>query len=120
MLLREGVEAEQVGFCLEQQACHLRRSGHEPLGHLGKALTGLGARGGGEDLADRRGDHRLLGLVSVPQHVAQEVHRAALPRAADHLADRGPEPCVGIRDTEAHAGEAAGPERAQELAPEGL
>ena len=54
------------------------------------------------------------------EHVAQEVHRAALPRAAEDLANRGPEPVVAVRDAEADAAQAAGPQRPEELAPERL
>ena len=40
--------------------------------------------------------------------------------AAEHLGDRGPQALVGVGDAELRPGEAAGPEAAQELAPEGL
>ncbi len=53
----------------------------EPLARLGGVL-------GGEDLADGRRDHRLLALRAVAEHVAEEVHGAALPGAAEHLGDR--------------------------------
>ena len=88
--------------------------------HAGQALAGLGGVVGGEDLADGGGDHRLLGLAAVAQHVAQEVHGAALPGAAQHLGDGRLQALVGIGDAERHAGQAAGPQAAQELAPEGL
>jgi hypothetical protein len=73
-----------------------------------------------KELADGAGDQRLLGLGDVAEHVAREVHRAALPGAAEDLADRAPEPLVRVGDTQPDAVQAAGPQRAQELAPERL
>src|SRR5215208_3912612 len=66
-------------------AGRLRRDGLDPLDDLGEALASLIAGAGGEDAADRGGDHRLLALGAVAEHVAQEMHRAALPGAAEHL-----------------------------------
>ena len=53
-------------------------------------------------------------------HVAEEVHGAPLPGAAEHLGDGLLQTLVGVGDAEPHAIEAAGHEAAQELAPEGL
>ena len=58
--------------------------------------------------------------MHVALHVAQEVHGAALPGAAEHLGDRLLQALVGVGDAEPHAVQAAGQETAQELAPEGL
>jgi hypothetical protein len=38
----------------------------------------------------------LLGLCDVAEHVAQEVHRAALPGNPEHLGDGGLEARVGV------------------------
>ena len=62
----------------------------------------------------------LLGLCDVAEHVAQEVHRAALPGDPENLGDRRLEAGVGIRDAEAHSGQPASAQGAQELAPEAL
>ena len=56
----------------------------------------------------------------MPLHVAGEMHRAALPGAAEHLGDSFLQAHMSIRDTQKHPGKAPGDERAQELAPEGL
>ena len=53
-------------------------------------------------------------------HVADEVRRAALPGAGKHPLDRVPQAFVLVRDGQAHAPKPAGPQRAQELDPEGL
>ena len=54
------------------------------------------------------------------EHVAHEVHPAALPGCADeHRADRLLEPEVVVADHELHAGEAAGAQTLQERGPEG-
>ena len=52
------------------------------------------------------------------ERLAQEVDAAALPGAAEHLADRLLEAGVGVGDDQLHAGEAALDEAAQEAAPE--
>jgi hypothetical protein len=44
--------------------------GTQLVGDLAEPLPRFGGRGGGEDLADRCGDHRLLGLGDVAEHVA--------------------------------------------------
>ena len=52
--------------------------------------------------------------------VAQEVHGAALPGAAEHLRDRGLQPGVGVGDRELDADQAALDQAAQEVGPERL
>jgi hypothetical protein len=56
----------------------------------------------------------------VAEHVSEEVHGAALPGHAEHLADRGLEALMGVGDAQQHAAEAAGDEAAEEVAPEAL
>jgi hypothetical protein len=73
----------------------------------------------GEHGADVGRDHVGLGLGDLGQHVAQEVHPAALPgRALQHGGDRGLEPGVGVGDDQLDAVQAAGAQVAQELGPE--
>jgi hypothetical protein len=120
VLPRQFIEGQQLGFGGLQEPGHLRRDGLEPVDHLDQPLAGLGEAGGLEDPADGGGDHGLLGLGHVAQHVAQEVDRAPLPRAAEHLGDRLPQTIVGVRDAQAHALESAGAQAAEELAPERL
>jgi hypothetical protein len=54
----------------------------------------------------------------VPEHLAQEVDAAALPRTAEHLADRFLRAGVRVGDHELHAGQAALDQRAEDRAPE--
>jgi hypothetical protein len=49
-----------------------------------------------EDRSDQRGQQAVLVAAGVAETVAQEVHRAALPGAAEHLRDRRLEPGVGV------------------------
>ena len=56
----------------------------------------------------------------MPERLAQEVDRAALPGSAEHLSDRLLQALVRVGDDEAHAGEAALDERTEEVAPERL
>jgi hypothetical protein len=44
----------------------------------------------------------LLVFADVPERLAQEVHRAALPGAAQHLGDRLLEAGVSIGDDQLH------------------
>jgi hypothetical protein len=69
----------------------------------GECLAGGGAIRRGEDLLERASDHRL-GLLGVAEHVADEVHRAALPLRAEHLTDRVSKSLVGIADRQTHCG----------------
>jgi hypothetical protein len=56
----------------------------------------------------------------VAEHVPEEVHRASLPRTAEHLGDRLAEAVVGVRDAQAHTLESAGAQATEELPPERL
>jgi hypothetical protein len=60
--------------------------GAELVGDLAEPLASLSGRGGGEDLADRAGDQRLLRSWDVAEHVAQEMDGAALPGQPNTLA----------------------------------
>jgi hypothetical protein len=62
--------------------------------------------GCGEDLLERASHHRL------GEHVAYEVHTAALPLRSQHLADGVLESLVGVAEDELHAAQAACHERA--------
>jgi hypothetical protein len=62
----------------------------------------------------------LLVLADVAERLAQEVDRAALPGASEHLRDRLLQPGVGVRDDQLHAAQTALDQRAQERAPERL
>jgi len=56
----------------------------------------------------------------MPERLAEEVHRAALPRAAEHLRDRGLEPGVRVGDDQLHPRQATLDQAAEEAAPEGF
>ncbi len=84
----EGVEGEQVLFGVLEQRGDLRRRRGKAVDHLADPLAGLLARVGVEDLAQRGGDEPALRGTAVLMHVADEVDRAALPRAGEHPRDR--------------------------------
>ena len=63
---------------------------------LGEPVARLGERAGVEDRPDQRGQQVVLVAACVPEAVPQEVHRAALPGAAEHLRDGRLEPGVGV------------------------
>ena len=74
-----------------------------------------------EHRPQRGRDDVLVAFGDAGQDVAGEVHSAALPRRALHgLADRGFQAFVGVGDHEAHPGEPATAQRAEELGPERL
>jgi hypothetical protein len=79
-------------------------------------VAGVGA----EDRPDQRRQHRLLLFAGVAERLAQEVDGAALPGAAEHLADRVLQTLVRVRDDQLYAGETALDQAAEELAPERL
>jgi hypothetical protein len=78
------------------------------------------ARLGVEDRSDQRGEHRLLLLARVPERLAEEMDGAALPRRAEHLADRVLQSFVRVGDDQLHAGQATLDQAAEEVAPERL
>jgi hypothetical protein len=114
------VERQQLGLGGLQQPSHLWCGGLQAVDDLGQPLAGLGEAGGLEDPTDGGGDHGLLGLGDVAEHVPQEVDGAALPWAAQDRGDRGLEPLVGVGDAQPNTLEAAGAQAAEELAPERL
>jgi len=80
----------------------------------------VGGVGLGEHGAHRGSDHLGGGFGHPGQHVAHEVHPAALPaRPDEHAGDRLLEAEMVVADDELHAGEPPGPQRAQERRPEG-
>jgi hypothetical protein len=74
----------------------------ELVDDLAQTIARLGGRGGGEDAADRARHQWLLGPGDVAEHVTQEMDGAALPPAAEHLADRGLEAGVGVGNDQLH------------------
>jgi hypothetical protein len=68
----------------------------ELVDDLAEALARFVVVGGVEELADRARNQWLLGLADVPEHVAGEVHGAALPWAAEDLRDRVLEALVRV------------------------
>ena len=120
VLLREAHVGEHVGLGLVHQRGELRDLGAELVGDL--APLGPGGVGVvlGEGGGDEGGDDAAALFAGMGQHVAHEVHAAALPGGVQHLGDRGLQPFMGVRDHQLDAAQAAPGELAQELGPEGL
>ena len=76
---------------------------------LTKPSPRLGGGGSNEDLADRARHQRLLRPADVAEHVAEEVDGAALPAAAQHLADRVLQALMGVGDAQLDAIQPTGP-----------
>ena len=73
----------------------------------------------GEDCADRGSHHLAVALRDAGEHVAHEVHPAALPgRTEQHRTDRLLQPGVGVGDDQLGAGQPTSLQGAQERRPE--
>jgi hypothetical protein len=120
VLGREGVEGQHVGLCVLEQRGDLRQPALELLDGVTQPPARLIAVEGGEDRADDRAQRVVLIATDMTAQVAQEVHRAALPRRPEDLGEGRLQPRVGVGDRELDADQPAGDERAQELAPECL
>ena len=62
----------------------------------------------------------MLVLTAMTSQVAQEVHRAALPRRAEDPCDRGLQAGMRVTDRQLHANQTARYEASEELGPERL
>jgi hypothetical protein len=71
-------------------------------------------------LAQRRGDHTLLGLGDIGEGIAHPMHAAALPAGAKHPADRRFEPLMSVGDHQLDAAQAASRQALQKRRPERL
>src|SRR6202035_2922188 len=105
-------------FGFFEESADLRRDWLETADDQGRSITSLGTVLGVEDLAQRGGDQAALVAAAVREHVAHEVHGAALPAAAKDPLDRGLQSLVLVGRGELDAAQAALLERAQELDPE--
>jgi hypothetical protein len=94
---RRGVPEILSGDFLDDfQLGDLGRDRRQALEHRADALARLIVVLGVEDLAQRGRHQRALAGSAMLVHVANEVNRAALPRAAEHPGDRAPESLVGV------------------------
>ena len=75
------VEGDQVLLGVLEQPADLRRDRLQALEDVADALAGLVAVFGVEHFPQRGGDQAALVAAAVGEHVSDEVHRAALPRA---------------------------------------
>jgi hypothetical protein len=90
VLAEQLVEGQQLGLGGLQQGCDLGCGRGQLVDHLDQPRAGLSEAGGLEDAADRRGDHGLLGLADMAEHVAQE-EELAPERLSLGLADVDPQ-----------------------------
>ena len=118
VLLGEGGEGQDVGRGADQHVGRVGEALGELLDHPGVLGQDLFVVGLLEDRADERGHHGLGGLGHPGQHVAHEVHPAALPGGAgEHRGNGVDEAGVGVRDHQRDPGEPSGDEAAQERRP---
>jgi hypothetical protein len=69
---------------------------------------------------DEGGDNTAALAAGMREHIAHEVHAAALLGGVEHFGDGGLDTLVGVRDAELDAAQTASRELAQERGPEGL
>ena len=96
MLGGERVERQDVVFGLVEEPGDLRQTGLELSDRVGQAPARLDRVRGGEQLADQGAQGVVLVLAAMASEIAQEVHGAALPRAAKDPCDRGLQARMGI------------------------
>jgi hypothetical protein len=116
----KAVEGEDVGLGVFEQGGHLAERPFQVGDGFGEPVARLGRRVGVEDRPDQRGQQPVLVLARVAETVPEEVHRAALPGATEHLGDRRLEPGVSIRDRELHPDQPARDQAPEEVGPEHL
>jgi hypothetical protein len=117
---REGVEGEQVLLGFFQERRDFRQWFAQPVERVACELARGVAVVGVEDRPQERGDHPLLVFAHVPERLAEEVDRAALPGAVQGLRDRGLQAGVGVGDDQLRPGQAALDQAAEEALPERL
>src|SRR3954451_15648885 len=91
-----GVEREHVVFGVLEHGGDLRQAALELADRLAQPLARLSAIGGGEQRSDQGAQRVMLVLADMAAQVAQEVHRAALPRRAEDLRERRLEARMGV------------------------
>src|SRR3954462_7358170 len=96
VLSRERVEGEHVGLGLLEHGGHLRQPPLELLDGVAQALARLLAILGGEDRPNDRAEGVVLLATDMAPEIAQKVHRAALPRRAEHLRERRLQTRMGV------------------------
>ncbi len=69
----------------------------------------------GEGSGEEGGDHAAALLAGMGQHIAYEVHAAALPGCVEDVGDGGFQPLVGIGNDQLDPAQAAPGQLAQEL-----
>src|SRR4051794_462269 len=85
-----------------------------------RAIARLFERVGGEDRARQCPEQAVLVFAGMPEAVTQEMHGAALPRAAQDLGDRGLQAGVRVADGELDAEQAALDQAPEKARPERL
>jgi hypothetical protein len=119
VLAGKRVERDRVLLGVLEQPADLRGDLVQAGDHVRDPLSGLLLVIGVERLTQRGGDQPALVAAAVVEHVADEVHRAAPPRAAQRAGDRRLQPRVVVGDGEAHPAQAALLQPSEELDPEG-
>jgi hypothetical protein len=117
---REGVEGEDVRFGVFEHRGDLGQAPVEMRDGFREPVARLGERVRVEDRPDQRGQQAVLVPAGMPEAIAEKVHRAALPSAAEDLRDRRLQAGVGVTDRELDADQAASSEPAEKLRPEGF
>ena len=108
MLAGEGHVGQNVVLAGVHEIGQLRPTRAQLLGHLAPGLSGMGAVGLIEGLADRGGDDGVLAPGHMREGVAHPVNAAALPGGFEDPGDGGLEAGVGVADHQPDPAKAAG------------
>ena len=98
----------------------LRPSDLELIGDMPPSLPGVVVVRLDECLSNRGGDHDVLSLGNVGQHIAHRMNPTLLPCRTEDAGDGGLQPFMSIGDHQFDAGEAPAHQIAQEARPERL
>src|ERR1700738_4829530 len=120
MLFWEVHEGENVDLGFIEQGGEFRQTAAQLIGDVAPLLAGGGRCVLGDSGRDKGGDDASPVLAGMGESVAHEVHAAALPARAEHLAGGSLEPFMGVRDDQLDPAQTAPCQLAQEVSPERL
>src|ERR1700720_915169 len=120
VLLGEIQVGQHIGLAVVDEGGELRPFLPQLVGDVAQHLAGLGPIGLQKRLAQRGGNHALLGLGDIGEGIAHPMHAAALPGAAEHPADRRFQPLMGVGDDQLDASQPASRQALQKARPESL
>jgi hypothetical protein len=116
----KGHVGEHISFGLVHKRSEFRHSGTQLVGDLAPLRLGGAGVVLGKGGADEGGDDTSSLLSGMRQHVAHEVHAAALPARAEHFGDGDLDTLMRVRDHQLDAAQPTPRQLAEEVRPKSL